>query len=149
MDAALVLVVDGAVAARTDLGDVDTGLRQDFSCSHISEFSLGVGIMTIRANGRLGVSARQYLLVNRIQGLVILRGMTLLAGGVHLHGEIPQALSLQFGMRKVANIFVAIRAIQSLVGRGGEMGLIDGQRKDFAIRKGAGHPWLVVTGQTG
>ena len=91
-------------------GDIEAGLRQQFAGLLVREARLLMRIVAIRADGRVEVAASQRLLMDAVQHFVVLIRMAILAGGVELRASLATRLGLQGGVRKRADVRMAIHA---------------------------------------
>src|SRR5215208_42705 len=79
MDAFLISVINCAVALGASLWNHQSSTQQEFPCTFVCQTSLGVRIMTVRADCSIFISSRKCTLMDTIQGFCVLLDMTLLA----------------------------------------------------------------------
>jgi hypothetical protein len=89
-------------------GDINTRLSQELACALICDSLLGMGIVTVAANGSIGITSRDRVLEDTIQCLLILVRMAVLAGGIELKREIARTCRCHFRMREPGNIRMAV-----------------------------------------
>src|SRR5689334_5971944 len=106
-----------------------------------------MGVMAVCTNCSVCISSRQGLLMNTIQGFLILLSMTFLTGEIHFKGKITRAARGHFGMWKSRNICMAIHTGDFFrsMHRGREMFCSDGQWNSLSPNLSS-HTRLLMTG---
>jgi hypothetical protein len=110
VDAGLIGVVNRAVTLSTSQRDIDPSFRQELACALIRDPLLGVRVMAVTANRSIGIPCGNLILVDTVQSLPVLVGMTILAGGVKLELEIAWAGGSHFRMWEPRDVRMAVYA---------------------------------------
>lgn len=99
--ALFVEIVDLRVASLAGFGDPDLAQWGERVLDIVRTVAVG-------ADRGLQISRRESGGMNRVQGGVIITGMTLSTGGIEIDGELPPSMVISFGMGKPGNVGVTL-----------------------------------------